>query len=885
MQQDDEMDIMLDGYDPDREMRRRQRRMRDNDTVREKQTITILNRDSATEAQADTRRKDTEQRAGEGSAKPRQPREPLNFTDNAVVRFFKNRGTRVFIGGALLLISVFVLIAFASFYKNGAIDQSEVINSPVGILGSEAAPVENVAGGWGAWLSQVLFADTLGLGVLVVFVYLWLIAFSLFGIKKCRFWSLTFKTLLVAITVSTVAGLVTYTAATEICWGGVHGRYLNKFLIEHATVLGALIVSALLVLAVVCVYLNELIVAWRKGRSAVARIRARQELATRRSRTLDTVSGEPEAAATPDSDEAATPAPEQQPAAAGQSAHIDLTAATLDESFMIDEPDDQAMSPARKAEKTDRPETSDFIVAAPEIEAAASTETRLPEVEKGLFDHRAELSYYRMPSTDLLVESTDQREINREELEENKDRIIRTLREYKIEIVRIEATVGPTVTLYEIVPAEGIRIAQIKRLEEDIAMKLAATGIRIIAPIPGKGTIGIEVPNGKPRMVSMHSVITSRQFQECDAELPMAIGLTISNDVFIVDLAKIPHMLVAGTTGTGKSVGLNAIIASLLYKKHPSELKFVMIDPKMVEFSHYKRLERHYIAMLSTEYENETDPQPIITDMSKAVATLNSLVVEMENRYKLLQSAGVVKITDYNAMFSRRELNPNDGHFFMPYIVVVIDEFADLIMQVKEVEQPIQRLVQKARAVGIHLIIATQRPSAQVLTGGIKTNCPGRMAFKVAGRMDSMIILDQPGAHRLIGRGDMLFKENDKMERMQCPFISTPEVKAITESINDQAGFAEPYLLPEVPMAEGDAPIAGPSGERDPKFDEVARFVVGRQVGSTSSIQRQFNLGYNRAGRLMDQLEAAGIVGPVNGSKPRTILVDIMTIEQMLGQG
>ena len=434
-------------------------------------------------------------------------------------------------------------------------------------------------------------------------------------------------------------------------------------------------------------------------------------------------------------------------------------------------------------------------------------------------------------------------------------------------------------------PAEGIRIAQIKRLEEDIAMKLAATGIRIIAPIPGKGTIGIEVPNGKPRMVSMHSVITSRQFQECDAELPMAIGLTISNDVFIVDLAKIPHMLVAGTTGTGKSVGLNAIIASLLYKKHPSELKFVMIDPKMVEFSHYKRLERHYIAMLSTEYENETDPQPIITDMSKAVATLNSLVVEMENRYKLLQSAGVVKITDYNAMFSRRELNPNDGHFFMPYIVVVIDEFADLIMQVKEVEQPIQRLVQKARAVGIHLIIATQRPSAQVLTGGIKTNCPGRMAFKVAGRMDSMIILDQPGAHRLIGRGDMLFKENDKMERMQCPFISTPEVKAITESINDQAGFAEPYLLPEVPMAEGDAPIAGPSGERDPKFDEVARFVVGRQVGSTSSIQRQFNLGYNRAGRLMDQLEAAGIVGPVNGSKPRTILVDIMTLEQMLGQG
>lgn len=881
MQQDDEMDIMLDGYDPDREMRRRQRRTRGNDTVREKQTITIMNRESEP-ASPETPRQPRQPRQQQQAA-PATERYPrtFSFTDNSLVRFVKDHRTHVFLGGLLLCLSVFILIAFASFYTNGGIDQSEVKNVAVNALGSDAAPVKNAAGGWGAALANALFANALGLGSLVIFVYLWLLAFSLFGIRKCHFWSLTFKTLLVAITVSVVAGLVTYSVSSEFSWGGVHGRYLNKFLIDHATVLGAVIVSALLILAVVCVYLNDIISAWRKGKAAMARMKARQELLRSRSRTLDSFAEDPE--------EAAEGSREQEEGQGDEMARTTtpggMSANSLDESFMIDEPDDYATSPTRKTEKTSAPAAEDFIVATPEIEFATSTTSQPAPVEKGLFDHRAELSRYRMPSIELLTESTGQREVNIEELEHNKERIIRTLREYKIEIVRIEATVGPTVTLYEIVPAEGIRIAQIKRLEEDIAMKLAATGIRIIAPIPGKSTIGIEVPNGKPQVVSMRSVITSRQFQECDAELPMAIGVTISNDVFIVDLAKIPHMLVAGTTGTGKSVGLNAIIASLLYKKHPSELKFVMIDPKMVEFSHYKRLERHYIAMLSTEYENETDPQPIITDMSKAVATLNSLVVEMENRYKLLQSAGVVKITDYNAMFSRRELNPNDGHFYMPYIVVVIDEFADLIMQVKEVEQPIQRLVQKARAVGIHLIIATQRPSAQVLTGGIKTNCPGRMAFKVAGRMDSMIILDQPGANRLIGRGDMLFKENDKMERMQCPFISTPEVKAITESINDQAGFAEPYLLPEVPMAEGEAPVAGPSGERDPKFDEVARFVVGRQMGSTSSIQRQFNLGYNRAGRLMDQLEAAGIVGPVNGSKPRTILVDLMTLDQILAQG
>ena len=495
------------------------------------------------------------------------------------------------------------------------------------------------------------------------------------------------------------------------------------------------------------------------------------------------------------------------------------------------------------------------------------------------YNPRAELSLFRFPSVDLLRPAKDNGpSVDIQEMEFNKRRLTETLRTFGVEISKIEATIGPTVTLYEIIPAEGVRTRSIRSLGDDLQLQLAAEGVRIIAPIPAKGTIGIEVPNKDPQVVSMRSVLDSEVYRNSKMELPMALGKTISNDIFMADLAKMPHLLVAGATGMGKSVGLNTIIASLLYKKHPAELKFVLIDPKRVELSLYRKLERHYLAALP-------DEEAIITDMSKVVTVLNSLCIEMDNRLKLLEKAGARNIKEYNEKFIARRLNMNK-HRFLPYIVLVIDEFADLIIrQGKEIEEPVSRLAAVARAAGIHLIIATQRPSAQVLTGGIKTNCPGRMAFKVAGRMDSMIILDQPGAHRLIGRGDMLFKENDKMERMQCPFISTPEVKAITESINDQAGFAEPYLLPEVPMAEGDAPIAGPSGERDPKFDEVARFVVGRQVGSTSSIQRQFNLGYNRAGRLMDQLEAAGIVGPVNGSKPRTILVDIMTLEQMLGQG
>ncbi|MDE7375327.1 MAG: DNA translocase FtsK, partial [Muribaculaceae bacterium] len=537
-------------------------------------------------------------------------------------------------------------------------------------------------------------------------------------------------------------------------------------------------------------------------------------------------------------------------------------------------------------------DNSDFTITTAKIEMAddihpaeepIEEEYRQPEQQTayermGPYDHRADLSHYTFPSLELLAERESGPIIDREEQQANKDRIVKTLADYRIAISRIEATVGPTVTLYEIVPAEGVRISQIKRLEDDIALSLAALGIRIIAPIPGKGTIGIEVPNSKPQTVSMRSILASKKYQECKMALPMAMGSTISNDIFIADLAKMPHLLVAGATGMGKSVGLNAIIASLLYKKHPSELKFVLIDPKMVEFSLYSKLERHYMAKLPDEED------AIITDPSKVILTLNSLCVEMDNRYSMLRKANVRSLEEYNKKFTERRLSPADGHKYLPYIVVVVDEFADLIMTAgKEVETPIARIAQKARAVGMHMIIATQRPSTNVITGIIKANFPGRVAFRVSQMVDSKTILDRPGANQLIGRGDMLFSHNGSMDRVQCAFISTEEVEAITEHIDGQQGYPTAYELPEAMLAEGGlGESAGASTDRDPMFDDAARFVVQRQNGSTSSIQRQFNLGYNRAGRLMDQMEAAGIVGPVNGSKPRAILVDSMTLERML---
>ncbi|MBO7459381.1 MAG: DNA translocase FtsK, partial [Bacteroidales bacterium] len=497
------------------------------------------------------------------------------------------------------------------------------------------------------------------------------------------------------------------------------------------------------------------------------------------------------------------------------------------------------------------------------------------------YDPKLELSDFKLPPLDLLKDYGDEDNgVDREELEANKKRIVDTLANYSIEIDKIKATIGPTVTLYEIVPAAGVRISKIKGLQDDIALSLAALGIRIIAPIPGKGTVGIEVPNKKPQTVSMRTIIGSEKFQKSGYALPFGIGKTIQNESYVADLAKMPHILMAGATGQGKSVGLNAIIASLLYSKHPAELKFILVDPKKVELSLYRKIERHYLAKLPDAED------AIITDVRKVVRTLNSLCIEMDNRYELMKDAGVRNIKEYNEKFVSRRLNPNDGHHFMPYIVLVVDEFADLIMTAgREVEGPIARLAQLARAIGIHLIIATQRPSVKIITGTIKANFPARIAFRVISRVDSATILDSNGAEQLVGRGDMLMSTGQDLVRLQCPFIDTPEVEAICDYIGAQRGYEDAYLLPDCPdeQEEGGSKDAMDPNERDPLFEDAARIVVQTQQGSTSMLQRKLKLGYNRAGRIIDQLEKAGIVGPFAGSKQREVKVATeFALEQFL---
>jgi len=522
---------------------------------------------------------------------------------------------------------------------------------------------------------------------------------------------------------------------------------------------------------------------------------------------------------------------------------------------------------------TEKPEKSDDVemVVEQQVEEKQAKEIGEHFGIDTVYDPKLELSDFKLPPLDLLKDYGDGTNvIDRDELEANKKRIVDTLANYSIEIDKIKATIGPTVTLYEIVPAAGVRISKIKNLQDDIALSLAALGIRIIAPIPGKGTVGIEVPNKKPQTVSMRSIIGSEKFQNSGYALPFGIGKTISNESYVADLAKMPHILMAGATGQGKSVGLNAIIASLLYSKHPAELKFILVDPKKVELSLYRKIERHYLAKLPDSED------AIITDVRKVVRTLNSLCIEMDNRYELMKDAGVRNIKEYNEKFTSRKLNPNDGHRFMPYIVLVVDEFADLIMTAgREVEGPIARLAQLARAIGIHLIIATQRPSVKIITGTIKANFPARIAFRVISRVDSATILDSNGAEQLVGRGDMLMSTGQDLVRLQCPFIDTPEVEAICEYIGAQRGYEDAYLLPDCPDEQEDSGSkdAMDPNERDPLFEEAARIVVQTQQGSTSMLQRKLKLGYNRAGRIIDQLEKAGIVGPFAGSKQREVKV------------
>ena len=522
-----------------------------------------------------------------------------------------------------------------------------------------------------------------------------------------------------------------------------------------------------------------------------------------------------------------------------------------------------------------------------EVETAKEEETFDDKIandlikKQGFFDPTLELSKFKMPNLDLLKNYGETGiKINQEELEANKNKIVETLNNYKIGISNIKATIGPTVTLYEIVPDAGIRISKIKSLEDDIALSLSALGIRIIAPIPGKGTIGIEVPNQNPTVVSMRSVITSTKFQNAEMELPIALGKTISNETFVVDLVKMPHLLMAGATGQGKSVGLNAVLTSLIFKKHPAEVKFVLVDPKKVELNIYSKIERHYLAKLPDTEE------AIITDNTKVINTLNSLCIEMDNRYELLKNAMCRNIKEYNLKFKQRKLNPKDGHNFLPYIILVVDEFADLIMTAgKEVETPIARLAQLARAIGIHLIIATQRPSVNVITGIIKANFPARIAFRVASKIDSRTILDSGGADQLIGRGDMLYTQGNELTRIQCAFVDTPEVESISSFVGGQTGYSQAHLLPEYSGEENNSSIEIDPSERDSLFREAAEVIVTAQQGSASLLQRKLKLGYNRAGRIIDQMEAAGVVGPFEGSKARQVLIsDLTTLNRLLDE-
>ena len=560
----------------------------------------------------------------------------------------------------------------------------------------------------------------------------------------------------------------------------------------------------------------------------------------------------------------------------------------------VNEPEEEPAVAAEEEMEIEIPEAEPEAVVEEEseedlelaINAVGPTEKELDQrkidkllKEQGEYDPTLDLAGYKMPPVSLLEphgEGTVR--VDREELEENKTKIVTTLRNYNIEISKIKATIGPTVTLYEIVPAPGVRISKIKNLEDDIALSLSALGIRIIAPIPGKGTIGIEVPNLNPDTVSMRTVIASDRFQKTDMALPIALGKTIQNETFICDLAKMPHLLMAGATGQGKSVGLNAILVSLLYKKHPSQVKFVLVDPKKVELTLFNKIERHYLAKLPGEAE------AIITDTKKVVHTLNSLCIEMDQRYELLKNAQARNIVEYNAKFMKRKLNPENGHKFLPYIVLVVDEFADLIMTAgKEVETPIARLAQLARAIGIHLIIATQRPSVNIITGIIKANFPSRIAFRVTSKIDSRTILDTSGADQLIGRGDMLVSLGSDVIRLQCAFVDTPEVEKIVDYIGDQRAYPEAFQLPEYVDESSDGPGSLEEMDRDVLFEDAARIVVIHQQGSASLLQRKLKLGYNRAGRIVDQLEAAGIIGPFEGSKARQVLLpDELSLEHLL---
>ena len=784
------------------------------------------------------------------------------------------RQYKILFGFVFILFSIALLLAFISFFIHGQEDQSAVSE-----LGNRAQTVNNWLGKFGAFLADLFIYRGFGIASFL-FVKLFFLtgAFLVMDIALKKMRSVWFWDLFAVVVLSILCGFFA-TSLPEL--GGTIGYEMNLFSQDYIGKSGTLLV---LILGLVIYLIFKIKISPDAIKAFFERTKKEidTELAVNHKPVADGLYNLEEfAVAEVEEEEEVIPEPVLKPTSQFE-INKEALKPTISSSSEINmdpvlKTVPLSVEPSISPEPTPEIESDFVIEKAHEEDIVEENLASRLVADFGLFDPTLELSNYKFPTLDLLKEySTGGITINQEELEENKNRILETLRNYKIEIAQIKATVGPSVTLYEIVPEAGIRISKIKSLEDDIALSLSALGIRIIAPIPGKGTIGIEVPNKNPTMVSMKSVIGSARFQEAEMELPIALGKTISNETFVVDLAKMPHLLMAGATGQGKSVGLNAVLTSLLYKKHPAEVKFVLVDPKKVELTLFNKIERHYLAKLPDSGD------AIITDNAKVVNTLNSLCVEMDNRYSLLKDAMVRNIKEYNDKFKARKLNPENGHRFLPYIVLVVDEFADLIMTAgKEVETPIARLAQLARAIGIHLIIATQRPSVNVITGLIKANFPARIAFRVTSKIDSRTILDTQGADQLIGRGDMLYTNGNDVVRVQCAFIDTPEVEKITEFIGSQKAYADAYLLPEFVGDESGINLDMDISERDSLFREAAEIIVTAQQGSASLLQRKLKLGYNRAGRLIDQLEAAGIVGPFEGSKARNVnILDLAALDQ-----
>jgi len=748
---------------------------------------------------------------------------------------------------------------------------------------SQKIDLKNHTGRVGVFLGQTLIKESFGLGAFFFVYLLTAIGLWLTDNGRIKMWNLWKYALLSLVWIPMFFGFIALSVPQCAIFGGAVGLWLNTVLVNYIGKVGTLLILILLFLIFAIYQFNLTFNHIKQLREQRIEEQRRQDAIIAEQRIMDEIEKSRKGESVDYTDFSADPDDEDDE----ETESDNYAENRIRENVIIHNIDEQDATDESQQEETTTDTTSTGNPVADSevtlvIEQTQEEET-VNKIERHTidtpFDPHYELRDFKFPTLDMLNEYGDKKsEINEAELQANKNKIVETLANYGIAIEKIKATIGPTVTLYEIVPAAGIRISKIKNLEDDIALSLAALGIRIIAPIPGKGTIGIEVPNSKPETVSMKSVLASEKFQNNKYALPCAIGKTISNETYVFDLAKMPHILMAGATGQGKSVGLNAIIASLLYSKHPSELKFVMVDPKKVELTLYNRIERHYLAKLPDTED------AIITDVKQVVRTLNSLCIEMDQRYDLLKQAECRNIIEYNEKFKARRLLPTEGHRFLPYIVLIVDEFADLIMTAgREVESPIARLAQLARAIGIHLIIATQRPSVNIITGSIKANFPARIAFRVISQVDSKTILDQSGANQLIGRGDMLLSTGNDLVRLQCAFIDTPEVEAVTEYIGAQRGYAEPFLLPEVPEEEGEGVDIDDEGERDSLFEEAARIVVQTQQGSTSMIQRKLKLGYNRAGRIIDQLEAAGIVGAFSGSKSREVKVkDEFALEQIL---